>query len=207
MDDLYIGNLVLFAGNFVPKNCFLCDGSMLLISKYAALFSLIGNQYGGDGKSTFALPDLQGRSPVGFGRDINGNYYPMGTLDGRETETLTINQIPAHSHILLIPNNILKIDSITVNAGTDASTAVNTPFDNYWGEATPVFGQGIKSYTSEPNVDMSNYALGAQEIPYSNLGNLTLENTGNSLSHDNMPPYVALMKWLIVWNGLYPTRS
>jgi microcystin-dependent protein len=93
MSDPYIGEVRMFAGNFAPNGWALCSGQLLPISEYEALFALIGTTYGGDGQSTFALPDLRGRVPVHFGVGI-----VVGEQAGAETVTLTTNQIPAHTH-------------------------------------------------------------------------------------------------------------
>jgi microcystin-dependent protein len=93
MSDPYIGEIRLFAGNFAPQGWAMCDGSVLPISQYEPLYNLIGTTYGGDGQSTFALPDLRGRLPV-----HQGNGYVMGQQFGVEEVTLTTQQIPSHSH-------------------------------------------------------------------------------------------------------------
>jgi microcystin-dependent protein len=96
MSTPYIGEIRMFAGNFAPVGWELCHGQLLSISENDTLFTLIGTTYGGDGQSTFALPDLRGRIPV-----HHGGGYVMGQAAGSETTTLTIAQIPAHSHQML----------------------------------------------------------------------------------------------------------
>jgi microcystin-dependent protein len=91
--EAYIGQIILFAGNFAPKNWAFCDGRLLPISQNTALFSLLGTTYGGDGRSTFALPDLRGRAPI----HASGSH-PLGAVSGTETVSLTGTQIPAHGH-------------------------------------------------------------------------------------------------------------
>jgi microcystin-dependent protein len=86
----------MFAGNFAPAGWMFCEGQLLPISEYETLFNLIGTTYGGDGQSTFALPDLRGRLPLHF-----GNGFTLAEQGGVETVTLTAQQIPAHSHPLL----------------------------------------------------------------------------------------------------------
>jgi len=86
----------MFAGNFAPAGWMFCEGQLLPISEYETLFNLIGTTYGGDGQSTFALPDLRGRIPIHF-----GNGFTLAETGGAEEITLTVNQIPAHSHPLL----------------------------------------------------------------------------------------------------------
>ena len=99
MGQPYIGEIRIFAGNFAPLNWAFCDGSQLAISQNDALFNLIGTTYGGDGVNTFALPNLLGRTPIHQGTDTHGNPNFIGQLGGAETVTLTLNQIPSHSHV------------------------------------------------------------------------------------------------------------
>lgn len=96
MAQPYVGEIRMFAGNFAPAGWFFCEGQLLPIPEYETLFQLIGTTYGGDGQSTFALPDLRGRIPI-----HQGNGFILAETGGAEEITLTVNQIPAHSHPLL----------------------------------------------------------------------------------------------------------
>ncbi|HVB66013.1 MAG TPA: tail fiber protein [Nitrolancea sp.] len=96
MAQPYVGEIRMFAGNFAPAGWMFCEGQLLPISEYETLFNLIGTTYGGDGQSTFALPDLRGRLPVHF-----GNGFTLAETGGSESITLTVSQMPAHSHPLL----------------------------------------------------------------------------------------------------------
>ncbi len=100
MSNPYIGEIRLFAGNFAPLGWAFCDGSLLSISDNDTLFNLIGTTYGGDGQSTFALPDLRGRVPVHAGTNA-GSTYVLGEAGGSETVTLSAAQVPQHAHALL----------------------------------------------------------------------------------------------------------
>jgi microcystin-dependent protein len=95
MAQPYVGEIRMFAGNFAPAGWMFCDGSLLSIAENDTLFNLIGTTYGGDGQSTFALPDLRGRLPIHF-----GNGFTLAETGGAETVTLTTQQIPLHSHTL-----------------------------------------------------------------------------------------------------------
>ena len=96
--DPYIGTIMLFGGNFAPLGWAQCNGQLLPISQYDALFSLIGTTYGGDGQSTFALPDLRSRVPIHQGQGAGLSNYSLGENGGLEAVTLLSNQLPAHSH-------------------------------------------------------------------------------------------------------------
>jgi microcystin-dependent protein len=142
MAQPYVGEIRIFAGNFPPNGWMFCDGQLLPISENETLFNLIGTTYGGDGESTFALPDLRGRIPLHF-----GNGFALAETGGVETVTLTPQQIPVHSHPLLAtlnqgaqnpPAQQVLAQSPTQNAlpyGTDVPPATLNP-----GSISPVGG-------------------------------------------------------------------
>lgn len=111
MANPFIGEIRLFAGNFAPAGWMFCDGQLLPISEYETLFQLIGTTYGGDGQSTFALPDLRGRIPF-----HQGNGLILGETGGAESVTLTVQQIPAHSHPLLANSQAATETAPSTNA-------------------------------------------------------------------------------------------
>lgn len=110
MAQPYVGEIRMFGGNFAPVGWMFCEGQLLPISENETLFQLIGTTYGGDGQSTFALPDLRGRLPL-----HQGNGFILAETGGAEEVTLTVNQIPAHSHAFL---------------ATTSNGTVNTPLSN-----------------------------------------------------------------------------
>ena len=104
MAQPYVGEIRMFAGNFAPVGWMLCLGQLMPISEYTALFNAIGTTYGGDGTTTFALPDLRGRAPLHQG-SLSGNTFNIGQKGGVENVDLTVAQIPAHTHALVASNN------------------------------------------------------------------------------------------------------
>ena len=98
MAEPFVGEIRMFAGNFAPRGFAFCDGQLLAISQNDALFALLGTTYGGDGRTTFALPDLRGRVPVHAGSGPGLTRRTLGQRAGSEQETLTLSQIPAHNH-------------------------------------------------------------------------------------------------------------
>src|SRR3954452_21298055 len=115
MAQPYVGEIRMFGGNFAPAGWMFCEGQLLPISEYETLFNLIGTTYGGDGQSTFALPDLRGRVPAHF-----GNGFTLAETGGVETVTLTVSQIPAHSHALIA----------SIDAGSQANPGGNVTAQN-----------------------------------------------------------------------------
>lgn len=125
MAQPYVGEIRMFAGNFAPAGWMLCQGQLLPISEYETLFMLIGTTYGGDGESTFMLPDLQGRIPIHNG-SLQGTSYIIGETGGVESVTLTTQQIPSHTHTLTATTS----PSNDVNPGGNV-LAQTTTFDGY----------------------------------------------------------------------------
>jgi len=147
MAQPYVGEIRMFAGNFAPAGWMFCEGQLLPISENETLFNLIGTTYGGDGQSTFALPDLRGRIPIHF-----GNSFVLAETGGVEEVTLTVQQLPAHSHPLLaaattgdqvspggnLPANsfnvtpyINDVPSGSMNAGAISSVGGSQPHNNF----------------------------------------------------------------------------
>jgi microcystin-dependent protein len=150
--EAYLGQLKLFAGTFAPQGWLLCNGQLLDISANDALFNLLGTTYGGDGISTFALPDLRGRVPMGPGTDQAGNNVALGTNGGAETVTLTGDNLPPHTHSFVTSTqkgnsnpraargnllaaqpdgtNLFRATNPTVNAGAMIQSSAGGPHEN-----------------------------------------------------------------------------
>src|SRR3712207_151905 len=124
MAQPYVGEIRMFAGNFAPAGWMFCEGQLLPISENETLFQLIGTTYGGDGESTFALPDLRGRIPI-----HQGNGFILAETGGAEEITLTVSQIPAHSHPLLASSTIGALPTGQANV-----LAKTTNIDLYSGD-------------------------------------------------------------------------
>lgn len=149
MSQPYVGEIREFAGNFAPAGWMLCQGQLLAISEYDTLFNLIGTTYGGDGQSTFALPDLQGRVPVHQGTGGGGSYV-MGEKSGVESVTLTIQQIPLHNHIPM------------AGAG-----GVDSPANNAWGPSST--GAPYAAQPANAAMKTGNIALTGGSQPHDNM--------------------------------------
>ena len=106
MSEPFVGEIRMFAGNFAPRGWAFCDGQLLAVSQNDALFSLLGTIYGGDGRTTFGLPDLRGRVPIHAGTGPGLSPRRLGAKAGSESETVTVNQLPAHSHALQGTTNL-----------------------------------------------------------------------------------------------------
>jgi len=162
MSNQFLAEIRIFTGNFAPKGWALCDGQLLPLSQNTALFSLLGTTYGGDGKSTFALPDLQGCAPMQAGQGPGLSLRDLGETAGEQTVTLLQTEMPAHSH-----------GAVGATGSTSAS-----PVANAWASGAKLGGGNI--YT--PSVPANN----AQMNP------LALTIAGGNLPHNNMPPFLGL---------------
>lgn len=140
MSQPFVGEIIMFGGNFAPAGWAMCDGQLMPISENDTLFNLIGTTYGGDGQETFAMPDLQGRVPVHNGTGSDGINYQIGEKSGVESVTLSTQQIPNHTHVSQTasagqqagPANTILADASTTQNGTRVysnqapSVAMNT---------------------------------------------------------------------------------
>jgi microcystin-dependent protein len=125
MADPFVAEIRIFPFNFAPKGWAWCDGQLLPLSQNTALFSLLGTTYGGDGKSTFALPDLQGRAPMHPGQGPGLSLHDLGETGGSETVTLNESEIPSHSHSILAANFPGDIQSPTTAVALARSSGGN----------------------------------------------------------------------------------
>ena len=143
MGQPYVGEIRLFAGNFAPNGWMFCEGATLPISENDVLFQLIGTTYGGDGESTFNLPNLASRVPIHMGTGPDGTTYQIGEMAGTEQETLTTQQIPNHNHPVLATNS----------QGTSQSPAGAVL-------ATPTTAQpNVVMYGSDSTAQMNNQSI------------------------------------------------
>ena len=128
MSEPFVGEVRMFAGNFAPRGWAFCDGQLLAVSQNDALFSLLGTIYGGDGRTTFGLPDLRGRTPIHAGQGPGLSNRRLGAKAGAENVTLTVNQLPAHNHTALQANSQTATD-LAGNNEVNAQSTVDVYVD------------------------------------------------------------------------------
>jgi microcystin-dependent protein len=155
MSNPFVAEVRIFTGNFAPKGWALCDGQLLPISQNTALFSLLGTTYGGDGKSNFALPNLQGCAPMQAGQGPGLSLRDLGEIGGEQTVTLLQTEMPAHSH--------------TIQAA--AGTGLNDPTGNVWASGAKGFGAIYSPSVPASNVQMSPFATSVSggNLPHNNM--------------------------------------
>jgi len=176
----YIAEIRMFAGNFAPRFWAFCQGQILSIAQNTALFSLLGTTYGGNGQTTFALPDLRGRVPVGTGQGPGLPNVVLGELSGTPTVTLIVQQIPQHIH------------TVALGAHNDDSANQANPTNNVLGLGQVPGGQSVNMYSN----------AGAN----TNLAPTNSSIAGGSQPHNNMQPYLG-MNYIICLNGIFPSRN
>ncbi|WDE05961.1 phage tail protein [Thalassomonas viridans] len=177
MSEPFIGEIRMFAGNFAPKNWAFCDGQLLAISSNEALFSLLGTNYGGDGRSSFGLPEMRGRLPMHMGQGAGLSNRNLGSRPGVERVTLTSDQMPAHSHALVASLG-------EADASDPAGRVIASQTD------------GDMPYAVTPGVPTS----------IQDMDSRSLSSAGDSLPHNNMMPYLGV-NFIISLLGVYPSRN
>jgi microcystin-dependent protein len=200
----YIGEIRLFGGNYAPLGWQLCNGEIRSIAADTALYSIIGTIYGGDGISTFALPDLRGRVAMGNFKGPGLTARVLGEKQGSENVTLTIPNMAAHTHAAIVTPNQGQIPTATAKlyGVNDAGGNVN-PGGNMIGTdsdagATPYLATG-------PIVAMKSDSIVINSLNPP-LPVVTLANTGGSMPHNNIQPILGL-NFIICIEGIYPSRS
>ena len=191
----FLGDICAFAFNFCPQGWAEADGQLLPISQNTALFSLLGTFYGGDGKSTFALPDLRGRVPVGMGQGPGLSNYLIGQVFGAETTKISVNQMPAHIHSFTGTNTALQVN---VDASTSSGLAVAPSASNsYLGAATGA----TKIYTSNHAAVVPLSGVTASVAAHGKIG-----SAGDSQPVSIQQPSLVI-NYCVAMQGIFPSRN
>jgi len=177
MSQPYIGEVRMFAITYAPRHWTDCSGQLLAINQNQALFSLLGISFGGNGTTTFGLPDYRGRTPIGQGA-FEGNTYVRGNQGGSESVTLTVAQMPPHNHLF--------------NAQNTTGTSAN-----------PIPAGGTGSVCSVPNTG-AYYVVPDTNLVQ--LASDAVTNTGGNVAHSNLQPSLVL-RFAIALQGVFPSRN
>ncbi|MCD2165132.1 phage tail protein [Comamonas koreensis] len=180
--DAYIGQIIMFGGLFAPQNWAFCHGQVMAISQYQALFAILGTTYGGNGTTTFMLPDLRGRVPVGAGPGSFYDQFTPGLVTGSNTVTMTTNQMPAHTH--------------PVVSSTTASTLAGTL-------QTPTTGS-ILAQSNQRNAQFIEAGNAGQTVQLG--GGPTIGIAGASQPLSVMQPSIGI-NFIIALVGIFPSRN
>jgi microcystin-dependent protein len=177
----FVGEIRMLGCNFAPRQWSFCNGQLVSIASNTALFSLLGTQYGGDGRTTFGLPDLQGRTPMNYGPGLGLTNRDIGESGGTENVSLTTAQMPQHNHV----------------ASTTASEPCRTSAGN---TDRPELAFPAQNATAEVFSSTSNASMGAISVT------TTLANNGGNQAHENLPPYLCV-NFCIATQGIFPARN
>ena len=177
MSNPYVGEIRMFGGNFAPAGWAMCNGQLLAIAENAVLYNLIGTTYGGNGQTTFAVPDMRGRVMLHEGTGDGLSTRVIGQVGGAESVTLTGNQLPLHTH--------------TAQASSSAVGAVTSPAGNVWSVGTNTGTPQFAAGTATPRV-----AMAAGSVPASGAA---------AAPHENRVPYLAV-SFIISLFGIFPSQ-
>jgi microcystin-dependent protein len=181
MSEPFIGEIKMFAGGFAPRGYAFCNGQLLAIQQNAALFSILGTTYGGNGIQTFGLPNLQGRMPMHWGNGPGLTPRVIGETSGTETVTLLTPNLPAHSHAIAIPCN--TSDGTVGNPQNQVLAVPNAP------EA----GAAVNAYSPTPTG-------GDTLLPFNAVP------TGSNVPISIIPPFQCV-SFIIALQGIFPSRN
>ena len=176
----FIAEIIMFGGNFAPRGWAFCNGQLLAIAEHTALFSLLGTTYGGDGRTTFALPDIRGRLAIHPGRGPGLTPYSLGERGGTEYVVLISTQLPSHTH--------------NVNANSAAGTEQN-PGGHFPAASQAVGGRGGGTEDTPYSASIN-----------STMNPLGSSNSGSTQMHTNMMP-TQCVSYIIALEGTFPSRS
>jgi microcystin-dependent protein len=180
--DAFIGMIVMFGGNFAPRGWAFCNGQLLSIAQNTALFSILGTTYGGNGQTTFALPNLQGRVAIHPGQSPGTSSYSLGETAGTENVTLTTNQMPMHTHAA----------TVTINANEAPQAPLDTP-----NGAVLAGGSGQSIYAPSPD--------GATKMN-PGMASITVATVGGSQPFSVVQPFQCV-NYIICLEGIFPSRN
>lgn len=183
----FLGEIRMFGGNFAPRSWAFCQGQLLSIAQNTALFSILGTIYGGDGRTTFALPDLRGRVPLSAGTGPGLRTYREGARSGQETHVLNLLELPSHNHVA----------TATVAGNVQVGVSTDGP------DSTAGSGKTLAAANIYNEEDAAGF-LG--NVSAALTSQVTLQNTGNTQSHNNMQPFLTV-NYIIATQGTFPSRN
>lgn len=185
MSEAFLGEVKMFGGNYSPRDYAYCNGTLFPINQHSSLFSLLGTTYGGNGRTNFGLPNLQGRTPMHKGNGIGLTPRGLGEASGIDYIGLKIEQIPSHTHQMIATseNGVADID-----VKNDVSVLGKTEKDS-----GRIAQRKVEFYTTD-----------VSQIDY--MASKAISYTGGSVNHYNMQPYLTV-NFIICIDGIYPSRN
>ncbi|MGN6315470.1 phage tail protein [Trinickia sp.] len=203
MSDPYLGEIRMVGFNFAPNGWAMCQGQLLAISQNSALFSLLGTYYGGNGVSNFQLPNMQGRSPVGMGQGLGLSNINIGEMAGTENATLTMSNMPQHTHAATVAGGGAGTATIAIPASTSTTTQSGVPSN-----------AAVLGPVSVSNRQGELYTTGTADVtlkPFDVSVTAGTPTVTNSMVGQNLPfslrnPYIGI-NFVIALQGVFPSRG
>jgi microcystin-dependent protein len=193
--EAYMGTVMAWAPNFAPRGWMFCQGQTLSIAQYSALFALLGTTYGGNGQSTFALPNLASRVPLGAGAGPGLSPYSLGQQSGTESVTLNSGQMPAHNHTVEVTNSPITVSSANADSAAPTNgSSIAAPGVASGRDFTPTLGFN----SADPDTTLNKATSGTPVV--------TVGIAGGNQPHENLQPYLAL-NFIICIEGIFPPRN
>ena len=198
----FLSEIMIWAPNFAPKGWAFCQGQLLAISSNSALFALLGTIYGGNGTTSFALPNLQGRTVVGPGHNPGGSNYILGQASGTETVTLTPPQMPTHTHLAQFtatPGSVsvgVSTNQAQSHTASGSNSVLAAPYD-------PNNAASLNGFIDQANAGTLVNLAG---VSATGGGNVTVGPAGGNIPFSIMQPYLAI-NFVIALDGVFPSRD
>ena len=202
----FIGEIRMWGGTFAPLGWLFCDGSLQPISQYDTLYALIGTTYGGDGQSTFGLPDLRGRLPIHMGQGTGLPSFRLGQTGGNANTTITQANLPAHNHTTTFtPNNVVQPTATAQVMGSNAAGNPGGRTMPYLAGSTATGGSDI--YSNQQIAPQNIAGVSAQLTGGDPMGQaaITVTPAGGSIPLPTTPPYLVIT-FIIAIAGIYPSQ-
>lgn len=194
-ENAYIGDISIFAGTYAPRSWAFCQGQLIAVTQYQALFSILGTNFGGDGRTNFGLPDLRGRSVIGAGSGPGRTPRQIGQAGGYERVSLTTEHMATHTHTA--ETTVAGTMSGQLKCVTETGTSSNPAGAYISAHAGAFLRSGTVANMNPGSVEVNTGALSATT---------TVENAGNGQAHENMHPW-QVINYIICLDGLFPPRS
>lgn len=207
--EFFLSGVVLMGNNFTPVGFVKCDGAILSISQHQSLFSLLGSTFGGDGRTTFGIPNLEGRVPMGFGRGIGLPLYFNGDIVGNTINSLTEQQMPTHTHAAAFHPSSTPGGTASVSVSLDDATSTVPLNGGYLAKVVKGGGAADKDekiYRPDAGTKGTVLLGGVSGDGTASGGTVEVGNTGGGSPFSIMQPSIA-MNYVMSTNGIYPSRS
>ncbi|MFC5695329.1 phage tail protein [Pseudomonas sp. GCM10022186] len=203
MSDPFLGEIRMVGFNFAPRGWAFCQGTLMSIAQNSALFALLGTTYGGNGQTTFALPDLQGRSPVGQGQGPGLTPITIGEVSGMESVSILSTQMPAHTHTAVpTSNSITASGQAAIPAATTGTTQANPGPTTVLGPIAASGRAGTLYATGAPDTTLAPFNVSVM----GDMPGITIGISGGSQPLPLRNPYLGV-NFVIALEGIFPSRS